>query len=505
MKKKKYSLGGDLLQAGVSFIPGVGQILSPIVGMVDQQMDNQALLQQKPQPQMNMNTNPFGKLALGGVINDGFKQYQTGSHQSGNDLPVDADGNPDPNGQSSVQNKENSYRVGDKQYVMSDTLTNSKTGNKISVDAKMINKKYPQARFVLDQRNALDLEMKFLAKENDVQRELDNSEKACGGKLALGGNPDPVIPASENLAWQSQNIFKPQPFPNFNTLPTVTEKQYGTPGMIEANQMSGDGTLATDTTSFGTELTPVGSDLANSTVATNSGDPITAKTNSFNPGILDAKTANSIGLGMKGLALAGSVMDALNPAEKEKLITPNYTKADNYIQSANVDFTQARQDAQGVSNIAAGTNRSLSSNAASYQGREMARLASLSDQMGKISEAQNSAQSQLNMTKGQYEQGKAVDTANRQYQNQQGNMQNQANSRFFDRTLMSDLSQIGSSFNQYGETQKVIANNKEVNQTQINQSLAILNSKYPNVKITPDIMEKLKSGATIDEILKISI
>lgn len=523
MRFRERSLGGDLLQTGVSFIPGVGQILSPLVGLIDEQMDQDALNALKPPEPMKLNQNPFGKLAKGGILNDNFKQYSTGSHASGNDLSVDVEGNPVPNGENTVQNRENSFKVGDKQYVFSDVL--KKDGIPFNKHAMNINKKYPKARFQLDQRSALDLEMEMLAKENDIKRVESSNQKAYGGTL---DNGDP-IPASSNLEWNAQSLYpitvpslfpqsvnsmgvtKFRPSQDLGVAPDIQQVNadaatlYGTPGMIENNQMAGDGTLATDSTTFGQELTPVGQNLSEQGIAQDRNNPIVAKNAVKGSGVLDPKTANALGLGMKGLALAGSVMDALSPAEKEKLILPDYTKADNYIQSANIDYTQAKQDAQGVSNIAAGTNRSLSSNAASYQGREQSRLAGLSDALGRISEAENNGRSQLNLTKGNYEAGKAADTANRKYQNQQGNMANEANSRFFDRSLMSDLSQIGSSLNQYGETQKVIQNQKELNQFQVNQQVQLLNAKYPNVKVTPDIIEKLKRGATIDDILKISI
>ena len=79
---------------------------------------------------------------------------------------------------------------------------------------------------------------------------------------------------------------------------------------------------------------------------------------------------------------------------------------------------------------------------------------------------------------------------------------NDANSRFFDRDLMANLSELGSSFNKYAETQKAIKNNKELSQFQINQSLAILNSKYPNFKVDSEVINLIKSGASIDDIIK---
>ena len=492
---REKSQGGQLLTAGVSMIPGYGQMLAPIVGLIDQQMDKDKLEQAKPVPAPKMNMNPFGTFADGGVLNDKFKQYSTGSHSSGNDLQVDAQGNPNPNGENAVQNKENSFDVDGVQYVFSDVL--KKNGTSFNIHAGNINKKYPKARFDSDQKNALNLEMKMLSKDNDVKRgEVESKQFAKGGKLYNGG--DPSVPASNNLAWESQSI-NPITLPTLALPQSVNSDQLDFRAMDNSNPVQG-----LDTTSFGQELN-VGKNLTEPGVqsvnSTDRGNPILAKPGNSN-NLLSPQGANAIGLGLKGAALAGSLIDATRGAEKENLVLPDYRKADNYMQSANIDYSQAKQDAQGISNIAGATNRSLSSNAASYQSREMARLGQLSDQLGRISEAENNANSQLNLTKGNYETGKAVDTANRTYQNNTDNLQNQANSRFFGRTLGSELSQIGTEFNKYANQTKENQNNKEVNQFQVNQSLAILNSKYPDFQITPEVMELLKTGASVDEIIK---
>lgn len=324
------------------------------------------------------------------------------------------------------------------------------------------------------------------------------------GKIDTLITPDQVPPAEANpfvnnpmaepnvpLAQPNMFVDNTQPPMQLDPLPAFSNFTIGDGGN---SVLTGDPTQVVPEQ----ELT-LGKNLLDGPVNTS----FTGKTPSLNVDRgFDGNTANAIGLGLKGIALGGSIADALAKPEKEKLITPNYNKADNYIQSANVDYTQAEQDSIGVSNIGAAANRSLASNAAQFQGREQARLAQLQDALGRINMQENNATSQLNLTKGNYEQQKAVDTANRTYQNQQGNMQNQANTRFFDRTLMSDLSQIGSSLNEYGETQKINANNRKLNTFQTNQALAILNSKYPNFKVTSEVMDLLQSGADIDEIVK---
>jgi hypothetical protein len=503
-----------LLQTGVSFIPGVGQILAPLVGIADQQMDaqkaaeeQQKLLRQQQAPIKI--TNPYGNYKNGGVLNDMFKQYDTGSHDSGNDLQVDTQGIPSPNGPNSVQNKENSYKVGDDQYVMSDALTNPKTGNKFNQDAMKINKKYPKARFQSDQKNALDLEMKNLSKINDVMRKGEESKQMAYGGLILGNafndatnywksQQKPLltqngVPLADGNMFVDSKNFNPynSEEPKEILGPPNTQMPGQTPQISKLPTLSPEQVAGRDAESkyqF-SETTP-------------KTDVLGAKTGDRGSGVLDPKSANAVALGMKGLALAGSIHDALQPAEKERLLTPNYRKSDAYMQSANIDFTQAKQDAIGVSNIGANMNRSLSGNAAQYQGREQSRLAQLQDSLGRVSEAENNAQSQLNLVKGQYEQQKAVDYTNREYQNQQGNMQNQAAARGFGRQLASDLSQIGSSFNQYAETTKLNQNTQDIAKFTNSQIMATINAKNPNFKLQDNVVENFLSGKTsLDDVL----
>jgi hypothetical protein len=117
---------------------------------------------------------------------------------------------------------------------------------------------------------------------------------------------------------------------------------------------------------------------------------------------------------------------------------------------------------------------------------------------------QSNAQSNLNLQLGQYEQGKAQTNAELLYRNQQNNQMNEANSRLFDRSLASDLASIGTQFNNNANQLKAIQNNNDLSKFNNSQIIMYLNNKYPNVKVTPDIIEKLKAGKSIDEILKVN-
>jgi len=506
-KKRKYSIGGQLLQTGVSFIPGVGQVLAPLIGMGDQMLDQQKLLEEQRKlqaPPIKINTTPYGSFKKGGsLLNDMFEQYTAGAHGSGNDLTVDGKGQADINGENVVQNKENSFRVDNKQYVFSDTLGGKE---KFNTQAMKINKKYPRARFELDQRQALDLEMKLLSKENDVAR-AESEPQANPKQMAYGGPiPGQALLDASNY-WKNNQVVLPDqvPMADPNMFVNPTSPKLYTPEIPQEYQGIEMATDSTQIPGGNAQSLTLGKDLSLPENNASTVNPTVPQLQDRGDGVLSAKGANAIALGLKGAALAGSIYDAFQKPEQERLITPNYRQADEYMKSADIDFTQAKQDAVGVSNIGASTNRSLAGNASQFQGREQARLAQLQDVLGRINMQEGNAQSELNLTKGQYEANKAVDRSNREYTNQQGNMQNRATSRYADRILSSDLASIGSSFNQYASTQQINNNNRELNEFQTNQQIQILNSKYPNVKITPEIMEKLRQGASIDEIIKFSI
>lgn len=416
----------------------------------------------------------FREKELGGFVGDDFIQYNTGSHASGNDQMVTANGTPGV-GESTVQNKENAY----KGYVMSDVLKNPETGNTFNVDAAKINKQHKDARFYSDQKNALDFKMSKLQMLNDALRTVETKkQKGSGGPLGQ---------AMSNVPWMDiKNEF--DRFNKENIQPGQTDGYAQDPTAVISNpELTLGQTGSRSSSNVSRPYTPSQS----------------RSTDNGNYGI-DSRTLNGLGLLAKSFSLAGSINDALATPQQEDVILPDYKQSDAYMKSANVDYTQARQDALGVSNIAANTNRSLSSNPGQFQGREQARLANLQDALGRVDMQQSNAQSNLNLQLGQYEQGKAQTNAELLYRNQQNNQMNEANSRLFDRSLASDLASIGTQFNNNANQLKAIQNNNDLSKFNNSQIIMYLNNKYPNVKVTPDIIEKLKAGKSIDEILKVN-
>lgn len=462
----------------------------------------------------------YREKAEGGFINDHFTQYSSGSHASGNDTQIDQYGNPVEQGVASIQNKENMY----KGFIFSDTLKNPETGNKFNTDAIKINKKYKNARLDDITKSTLDFEMNKLQVLNQEKINKKESKMAKGGFI----NP-PQMPYGDpqqayNEAWQFNYGEDPNAIQPIGLDPTVMQNgQIMTdrsivPQVPTLNLMSGvrsngitangntQSGLATDNTQTvnSPELT-LGNQYQPTTTNTTTGYPA-GTTGSYTTERSGLGTLDAIGLGLKGAALVGSISDAITPALKEPLITPDYSRADQYMQEANIDYSQAKQDSIGVSNIASNNIRSMSGNAGQYMSRQSGRVAQLQDSLSRISEAQNNAQSQLNLTKGQYESNKAIDTANRKYQNQQANYQNEAQSNLFDRTLSADLSQIATQFGQEARAQEAITNNRDLTNFTNSQIIAALNSKYGNFQVSDDIVEQFKAGKiSIDELLKFKI
>lgn len=488
--KRTMSTGGQVLSSLAGLVPGVGGVLSTAVNIIDQQIDknNPATPQL---PQLKLNDNIYGAMAKGGNVTKNFKQYNTGSHESGNDLPINVNGNPaQGNNVVTVQNKENSYtnRKGET-YVYSDTLKNPKTGNTFNVDAAKLNKKYKNADLLIEESNALEFNMNNLSMLNDAVKPVENNQM-----MFNGGKPNKVVSTLEDRP-ENYNIDSELSVPisdnimfdaNLGSLYETFEQ----PKLIDTTliRKSNDRSLPLLKELDVKPQVVDRSETGNEEILQN-------KNNNFN--------YNSIALGLKGLGLAKSIADSIEPAEKEKPILPDYRQSDKQMYSTNIDYTQAKQDALAASNLAGNVNRSASGSLEQYMGRQAGNFANYADSVGRISMREALDRNQQYVQRAGYEQGKAVDTANRLYQNRIDNQMNRATANLADQKLFTELSQIGSEFNEYQNFRDMVKNNKELTQAYVNEGLAILNSKNSNFGFSDDFIERIKSGkASIDELVK---
>lgn len=186
-------------------------------------------------------------LAKGGNLKEieGFRQYDTGSHKSGKDLAVDANGIPSAkDAVAEVQNKENMY----KGYVYSDTLKNPETGNTFNVDLASIIKKYSDASQDQATKNTLDFKAKRLAVANDMEKAKASivekgEEMGYGGKVKKmfngGGISGGMIANSVNMI---MDIFKKPEIEGLELYgkdPNKLETQYNVPVTYAPSLMDG--------------------------------------------------------------------------------------------------------------------------------------------------------------------------------------------------------------------------------------------------------------------------
>lgn len=494
-QKQNGSFLNSAASFGLGLLPG-GQLLTPFLPDLGKMFSKK----QSTFAPTKMNTNPFGNIMKdGGVLNEGFKQYDTGSHIEGNDLAVNSEGVPSNNPVAKVQNKENMFKVKGKAFIMSDVLVNPETGNTINVDAAKLNKSLPMASFNPEDKNTLNFGMERLSKLNDIMKGIkEGVEMECGGTLKRYDNGGPIagfVPRRvDPFTGREYNLIEDAPSidPLSEPLAPLPQVQAGASNNREPQFSS----FKVDDSPYipsierqdNEDITPF--------------DGITGETNQ--PVENKPFDLNTIAVGLKGLGLAKSISDSLTPALEEQVILPDYTQSDRYMKEANIDYTQARQNAIGASNVGANVNRSASSNFAQYQNREMARTANLVDAIANIDMQENNARSSLNLTRGQYEQNKAVDTANRKYQNRIDNLQNQATANLADQKLFTELSQIGTEFNKAENFRRQISNNRELQQFYVNEALSLINSRNDNFQLDPDFVNKLKSGNySIDDIIKV--
>lgn len=539
--KKEYSAGGQLLSTAAGMVPGIGGILSPVVSLIDQQMSNKQM--EAPAKPMNMNTNVYGnqmasggfttpngvvtnvaptnipgpdtsmsgpmpgsfndapsmseafnkvgtpafegmaangkRLAHGGMVTNDFKQYNTGSHASGNDLNINAGGAASNNNvTASVQNQENAYtnKTGST-YVHSDVLVNPESGNTFNIDAAKLNKKFSKADKSMEDKNALDFTMNRLSLINDKVRTVAESvQKALGGntKQMYNGGPNSSVPASDNSMWDANtDQLYEQPDPNM--VKTMYDTSNVNIGRTERALPNLDGLVKNRTINMKNRSTVGNSD--------------------FN--------FNIPAMALKSVGLAKSAVDALTPPEVEQPILTDYNKSDQQMYATNIDYTQAKQDALAAANLAGNVNRSASGSFEQYQGRQANNYANLADNLGRTSMREALDRNQQYVQRAGYEQGKAVDKTNRLTQNRINNQMNAANADLADQKLFSEITDVGSQFNKYQNYREMVTNKKEIAQATINEGIALLGSKYTNFGFSDDFMERIKSGtATIDEMVK---
>jgi len=469
----KLALGGALTVAS--------QIL-PIAAQLKDLFSNKTT----PNP-LNENVNPYGyknggklnkSYKTGGTLASGYKQYNANNHEDGGQL-VNNEGTPVPNGQNEIEGTENTYNyknMKNKQpYVFSDA-------NKTSVQLKEILNRYKKKNVDSDEmsRNSMEFEINRLEQKNEVIKAKQEAvqmmtEEQQPNMFKSGGPLDLTLPLpNQVLSINPNNNFNPQNITGALQIDPIRPlDKLGLPNRVMSNNPSNN---------FNSKNIQLPTS-SNNNLTTGSPDQMSIDKL---PETGDILRAGVLGVNTLGL---------FNKAEKESLITPDYSAADRRMGRMNSNLDAARNEALSATNASSDMIRSASSSFQQMQGRDLQNQANLTRALGNVSLNEQQTRNQIDQSVGSYEAGKAGDIANRQYQNRVDNLQNEAQNRNIKRAILGDT---------LAEADRIssIKNNERIMDATVAETTALLSSIYPDTEITGEwvtMAKKLSQGEITDK------
>jgi len=429
----------------------------------------------------------------------GFTQYNAPTHEQGGQT-VNEQGTPVPNGQAEIEGTENTYNYqninGKQPYVFSDKNGTSKLVQDI------INKRFKQkADLDSPTKNLMEFEIQQVENINEKINELRSTIEQApmqmrnGGKMKYrNGNPlfvDEVIPKNINLNPLSGLMQTMTNVPDINYNRGRAVPQLPTNNVSEAFASGYNYMTNRDQTTDPIPSLSLPSSIESSTTF----NPI----NEMPPsGLSNNQVGNATANGNKDgvqwdkilrtAALTGNALGLLNRSEKQDLIAPNYAEADRRMGRMNSNLDAARDSVLSQENAARRTARSASQSFGQLQGREAQISANTSEALNRVSLNEQQLRNQIEQSVGQYEATKAVDLANRQYQNQTDNAMNRAMNRNMKRQVLSDILAEA-------DRMSTIKNREQLANASTAEMTAILNNMYPDFTITSDWITKTKQLA----------
>jgi len=406
----------------------------------------------KPELPMAKKGGLLPQLKFGGSL----KEHNLPTHEQGGGL-VDKMGNPDSSGVAEIEKQESIYtsQKGKTPYVFSDTLVDS-NGKTFSQNAKSVEKKF-SGKDQISKTTHKKLMDELMAK-NEIAKKMQEqvetpevTQMPNGGELTLN---NPLLPSLGQF--QYPNVKVPgqlQPIQQTETL--VQDMTPTTTGTVITGQNT--------TPSLDLKLTP-------------SGNPLTK-----NPlGSLDLGKVGGI---LKGVALAGSAIDAFQKPEQEQLRVPDFSKGDKAYAGLGGSFDPIRNDI--VQQAKSGENQIMQS--AGNFGQVMSRLNALQAGVGRnlaqVGLQEKQYNDQIRMSKGQREDNKAQVIASEQIRKQTADSQNKAMGQDLVANLLQNVNNYGTEFMKQDVLTKTLAAQDVATQRAFLNQLRMMNIKNPNFQI----------------------
>jgi hypothetical protein len=419
-KLPKYNVGGLIqgISPALNLLPG-GQFIAPIANMIGGLINENSQVQ-KPVPVATKYTNnPYQAMRTGGQPN-GFKQYNTESHENGGQ-PINSNGEVDyKNPTAEIETVENKYTYSKlpnkngKTYIFSEQ---NGTAPLVSDIMKKYKNKNVDKDFLA--KTAMELEISKIEKLNDnikQAQEMAQQEQApmqAEAEMAGGGGLNISTLRHERYHQSLQGVFDKalrgsqenlEQLPNGGNpgTPIQLGVELGTSEIprlrtLQPQQLQGNYSVPTIPT---ISKMDTGQRL-------NNGLNIN---NLQLPNISNGDVSNVLGAGLT----AFDVIRGINatPDEVDPRLT-DYSKADEKMYGVNTDTTQIRNQAQNATNQAISQIDNGSSSQAQRQSRLSGVYGNFADTLANVALQEQQQRNQILTQQGQYESGKAQDIANK--------------------------------------------------------------------------------------------
>lgn len=449
----------------------------------------------------------------GGSLNGRFTQYNAPSHSNGGQM-IDSNGNPSPNAVAEIEKMENMYTLPNstEKYIFSDSLVNPETRRTYAKDASRVMRRNKDNDPI--SQNTKDFSLMKLMKGNEKAR----AAKAAAKKYANGG------PLTRE-EYEMVNQYSPEGFtlPDYTTVPFNNDPSVNIPTGTDPFSTMGNPLPPSlvEEVAYGTRPETIlgyrdsslNPNLAVRPFDSKAYDPKAFKksaTNTFQdvggePNVINNNSGsssptgtrgvnanNTIAAGLKGVALASELADALAKPEKEKLQLPDFRKGDEYMDNMNVDMNPLINEIERGTQAAIETNREYSRSPGQLVNRSAKAFANAAQSAAMVKMQQQQAVNQLRGAKAAREDTKAGIEEGERIRQQNVQSQNDATSRLARRKFMSDLSTLGSTLNQIEYVKQAAKNENEIANMNAAAFAKLLNVSFDQFGLNIDQNKQLK-------------
>lgn len=388
------------------------------------QFTNQNTYEARSPLQMGTGFKGFAK--KGANINKSFNQYNSKSHDKGGQT-INQKGNiATTNPVLEIEKKENSYDFTNNKMkgtidnnkglvVFSDTLRNK--GETYATKAAKINKKYKNADLNTIDKNGLTAELGRLADKNLRDKKLEElkTQKEEVGKAILGANSNP----------------------NWLNFGSFMENQAKGAILDKAKEVGGDILETFD------EWKDKAEDATEGLVDK-------AKGMSFN---------NKVALGLKGLGLANSFVNALSDYKRDPLFRTDFSKADEKMNQIDANLQQVKTNLDASLNANLKNKNNIIQSASQRNAFEQAIYSNYNNNLVDVGLKEKELKNNINAQLASYEVQKAGDLNSALREQYTNTLQNKANRDYSRELFFNNISKVGTTLNNL-EYNKDLANNK---------------------------------------------